>query len=70
MNREKSGTAEYVIYVRHTSSSAANGYDVGSAAPTSLATVMRNNILLTSLEVGDLAPAQAHGGPPGPDGST
>jgi hypothetical protein len=49
MNHERSTSADYVIYVSHTSSSAANPVQSLSAAPACLATVMKNNLLLTSL---------------------
>lgn len=51
MNRERSSSSNYVTYLRHTSSSAASPAQSLSASPDSLATIMKNSLLLTSIEI-------------------
>ena len=53
MNRDRSSSAKYITYVRHTSSAAANPALSLSASPDSLATIMKNGLLLTTIDVGE-----------------
>jgi hypothetical protein len=42
----ESNSADYIVYLRHTSSSAATGYQSSSASPNAIATMMRNRITI------------------------
>lgn len=54
MKTERSTSADYVTYLRYTSSSASVPYQELSAAPNSLANVMKNSVLVTSIEFSEI----------------
>ena len=57
MNREQTGPAEYVVYVRHESTSAASGYQSTTAAPTSLSSIMRNRTVVLTTPAAQVGPS-------------